>query len=104
MGFRQCEALTVKGLPCRGGAMAMSKYCGAHTDMARQAEGKVVMRTLDIIETLRFHASKPDSPAFYGLAAEELERLRADNKMLRERLYRRTTRPMNPTASSEVSP
>lgn len=32
MSYRQCESYTKKGLPCRGGAMAGSIYCGNHID------------------------------------------------------------------------
>jgi hypothetical protein len=88
MAFHQCEAKTKKGNQCKNGAMSMSKYCGPHTDS--NAGGTVTRRTVDLVETLRFHASKPNSPDFYALAADELLRLRSEVEMLRKRLYRRS--------------
>ena len=36
-GPRQCQALTVKGQPCQGGAMAGSKFCGPHQSQEAQS-------------------------------------------------------------------
>ena len=82
--------------------MAMSKFCGPHTDLS--VGGTVTRRTVDLVDTLRFYASKPDSPDFYALAADELVRLRKENKELRYRLHTGTTPLMSPTPASEASP
>jgi hypothetical protein len=42
MAYRQCEGVTKKGLPCHGGAMAGSKYCGHHTEDSQLLPATVV--------------------------------------------------------------
>lgn len=88
MTYRQCEAKTAKGTPCKNGTMGFSKYCGPHTDKVQDSE--VIIKNVDIIETLRFHASKPGSPVFYAHAVKELEQLREENKKLRAKLHAKT--------------
>ena len=31
MTYKQCEAKTKQGKPCKNGAMPHNRYCGAHT-------------------------------------------------------------------------
>ena len=64
--------------------MGMTKYCGQHTDIAQPQghEYPVSVKRIDNIETLRFYASKPNIPAFNAEVADELEKLRAENKRL----------------------
>jgi hypothetical protein len=71
-------------MPCRSGAIGATKYCGQHTDIVlpQGHEYPVSVKRVDTVETLRFYASKPNSPAFYAEVADELEKLRAENKRL----------------------
>lgn len=70
--------------------MHMGKYCGPHADAVTGSE--VVSGMVDVIDTLRFYASKPGSPAFYARAVSELEMLRAENEKLRIELHEKNNK------------